>query len=67
MFEADAADITLKMNPGIAAEYEDKEHDHALKRTMQPFGRKYCTFHTFRSLFYQFHSLGGFKMCFSFS
>ena len=53
MFEADAADITVKMNPGIAAEYEDKEHDHALKRTLLPFGRKCCTYHTFRFLFNQ--------------
>ena len=53
MFEADAADITVKMNPGIAAEYEDKEHDHALKRTIQPFGRKCWTYHTFRFLFNQ--------------
>lgn len=37
MFEADAADMNVKIIPGVAAEYEDKEHDHALTRNPLPF------------------------------
>ena len=40
MFEADAADMNVNTIPGVAAEYEDKEHDHALRKTMLPFGEK---------------------------
>ena len=40
MFEADAADMNVNTIPGVAAEYEDKGRDHALRKTMLPFGEK---------------------------